>query len=195
MNDENIWSDAVGINPDINEVKPGFLPNFSPLYDTLYSEGDIVATPNGRGVVMGVITEDFEFPEQTEGEVDSSDEGVIEINASSNTPAYIVGFVEESGAYRASSLEASSLDEDAEVKRTDGDSLAFIEGGIDVDPEDDLPEGWDEQSLMSWWASIGGTWDDCVNELEDEDMGPEPELQCSDFKSMVAGTERWRGRF
>lgn len=73
---------------------------------TRYKEGDTVDTPEGAAVVAGVMTEDFESPDP------STDDDVIEVEASSDNPAYIVGLLEGGMAvFRASELDMISEDE------------------------------------------------------------------------------------
>lgn len=159
------------------------------LFDTRYVEGDVVATPRGKGVVGASMEENFEFP-VGEGE---GDESVIEIEASSSSPAYVVGYVGESAVYRASALESSSFDDDETPEETDGPEALAEVSEVSLE-EIDLPQDWEPESLLDWWASIGGTWDDCTSELEDE-PDIEEETLCADRKSAVHGTERWRNRF
>lgn len=69
-----------------------------------YSEGNRVKTPDGLGVVTGVLTSDFEFPtsKPDEGE-DEPDTKTI--SASSDSPAYIVALLDGGhAAFRASDL-------------------------------------------------------------------------------------------
>jgi hypothetical protein len=73
---------------------------------TRYTEGDVVATPEGRGVVAAALTGNFEFPQGRED--------LTAVTASDDRPAYVVG-LERSGsaAYRASTLQATALEEDS----------------------------------------------------------------------------------
>ncbi len=82
---------------------------------TRYDEGDVVGTPNGRGVVAAVLTEGFEFPRD-------GGEEETEVSASDDRPAHVVGLeTEGSTGYRASALEATGFDDEPE--RTDREVL------------------------------------------------------------------------
>lgn len=152
---------------------------------TRYEEGDAVATPDGSGVVAAVLTTDFEFP-QGEDEYTS-------VEASDDRPAYVVGLESVGSAvYRASALEATTLDGDPE--RTDDEALTGV-----VDEEvnglDSLPKGWDRESVLEYWEGIGGSWDGCVEDLTDEFGEERAKEHCSAMKDEVLRTERWRNRF
>lgn len=155
-----------------------------------YTEGDIVATPrNEKGVVAAVMTENFEFP--------TGDEATTQIEASSDSPAYIVGFGGESAVYRASDVEKRNSMDTGSDDSGSGEAIETVDH-IDFD-ETDLPEGWDRKSLVDWWASIGGTWEDAVDELRKEpdfiSEGIDPKALASDWKTQLLGTDRWRNRF
>jgi hypothetical protein len=154
---------------------------------TRYDEGDVVATPDGRGVVAAVLTDDFEFPQ---GEDD-----LAEVSASGDQPAYVVGLESVGSAvYRAGALEASKFEDENATIETDGESQTET-----VDEEvngfDTLPEGWDRDSVLEFWASIGGSWDVCVEEMTDEFGEERAKEHCSAAKDEVVRTERWRNRF
>lgn len=127
---------------------------------TRYEEGDVVATPDGRGVVAAILTETFDFPRE-------DDEDAYErVSATDDQPAYVVGLESVGSApYRASALEASSLD--GEGESTEGERLADV---IDeeVNGLDSLPEGWDRESVLEYWEGIGGSWEECVDDMEEE---------------------------
>ncbi|WP_331233561.1 hypothetical protein [Natronorarus salvus] len=151
---------------------------------TRYEEGDVVATPNGRGVVAAVLTEGFEFPQ------DEDDEA--EVSASDGRPAHVVGL--ESGGsavYRASALSTTGFEDEPES--TDGEALTEV---VDesVNGLDSLPEGWDRESVLEYWAGIGGTWEACVEEMREEFGEERAKEHCSAMKDELLGTERWRNR-
>ena len=155
---------------------------------TRYAEGDEVATPDGRGVVAAVLTDDFEFP-QSGGEDDYAT-----VEAGDDRPAYVVGLESVGSAvYRASSLASSDLEDDA-TESTDGDRLTDIVDE-DVNGLDDLPEGWDRDSVLEYWSSIGGSWEECAEELADEFDEERAREHCSAMKDEVLRTRRWRNRF
>ena len=156
---------------------------------TRYTEGDEVATPDGRGVVAAVLTDDFQFP-QGGGEDDYAD-----VEASDDRPAYVVGLeAVGSAVYRASSLEASDLEDDDATESTDGEALTEIVDE-DVNGLDDLPEGWDRNSVLEYWSSIGGSWEECAEDLTDEFEEERAREHCSAMKDEVLRTQRWRNRF
>ena len=153
---------------------------------TRYIEGDIVATPDGRGVVAAVLTEGFEFPQ-------GNDE-LTAVSAASEQPAYVVALERGGSAvYRASTLEAASLEGDS-VPDVSGEGLTEV---VDQDVEgiEAYPPGWEDESVLEYWASIGGTWEACVEDLADE-LGEDRARQlCSATKDEALGTTRWRNRF
>ncbi|WP_049925152.1 hypothetical protein [Halopiger goleimassiliensis] len=153
---------------------------------TRYSEGDEVATPDGPGVVAAVLTEDFEFPQGTDD--------LTSVDASDDQPAYVVALeAVGSAVYRASALEATDL-EDGEPEPTDGDALTGVVDE-DVDGLDSLPEGWDRDSVLAYWSSIGGSWEECTEDMTDEFGAERAREHCSAMKDEVLRTQRWRNRF
>ncbi|WP_255167701.1 hypothetical protein [Natrononativus amylolyticus] len=152
--------------------------------ETRYDEGDVVATPDGTGVVAAVLAEDFEFPRGTDE--------LTEVDASDDRPAYVVGLESVGSAvYRASALRSSSFDEETTV---DGEALTELVDE-EVDALDSLPEGWDRESVLEYWSSIGGSWESCVDDMSDEFEGERAKEHCSAMKDEVLRTERWRNRF
>ena len=153
---------------------------------TRYDTGDVVATPDGPGVITAVLTEDFEFPR---GEDD-----VEAVTASDEQPAYVVG-LEDPGAavYRASDLQASSLDEDADSSIDGEAETAVVDES--VDGLEDLPEGWDRESVLEYWEEVGGEWEACVEGLTDEFSEDRAERLCAAMKDELLRTRRWRNRF
>lgn len=160
--------------------------------NTRYEEGDVVATDRGRGVVAAVLAEDFEFP--------LGEDETTEVSASDDQPAYVVGMEaagdEGAGAavYRASALESSSFEDDA-PETTDGDGPETDVVAEKVEALDQLPEGWDRRSVLKYWASIGGSWEECVDDMADEFEGERAKEHCSAMKDEVLQTRRWRNRF
>lgn len=156
---------------------------------TRYAEGDEVATPDGRGVVAAVLTDDFEFPQNG----DEDDYATVE--AGDDRPAYVVGLeAVGSAVYRASSLEASDLEDADTTETTDGNALTDVVDE-DVNGLDDLPEGWDRDSVLEYWSSIGGSWEECAEDLTDEFDAERAKRLCSAMKDEVLRTQRWRNRF
>ena len=155
--------------------------------ETRYTEGDEVATPDGRGVVAAVLTDDFEFPQ--------GDDDLTDVEAGDDQPAYVVGLeAVGSAVYRASNLEASDLEDDDATQSTDGDAITDIVDE-DVNGLDDLPEGWDRDSVLEYWSSIGGSWEECAEDLTDEFEEERAREHCSAMKDEVLRTQRWRNRF
>ena len=155
---------------------------------TRYAEGDEVATPDGRGVVAAALTDDFEFPQDGEDDYAA-------VEASDDRPAYVVGLeAVGSAVYRASSLEASDLEADDATESTDGDALTDVVDE-DVNGLDELPTGWDRDSVLEYWSSIGGSWEACTADLTDEFDEERARQLCSAMKDEVLRTQRWRNRF
>lgn len=167
-----------------------------------FDDGDVVASPDGKGVVAAEMRSDFRFPTGPKEDDGDSDSNTVEVSADEDTPAYVVGFGGESAVYQASDLDSSRfIDDDEDVEdeppeTTDGDAITPMVGEVDVD-EDSLPDGWDTQSLLDFWASIGGSVDEAVNALQDERGFDEDSAtrMAARMKDMVVGTERWRNRF
>jgi hypothetical protein len=153
---------------------------------TRYTEGDVVATPDDRGVVAAVLTDDFEFPQ---GEDD-----LTAVTASDDQPAYVAGL--ESGgsaAYRASALRAASLEDDS-VPAVSGEALTDVVAE-DIEGIEEYPPGWEYESVLEYWHSVGGTWSDCVEDLTEEFDEERARQLCSAMKDEALGTTRWRNRF
>ena len=154
---------------------------------TRYQEGDVVATPDGRGVVAAVLTDDFEFPQ--------GDDELVDVDADDDSPAYVVGLeAVGSAVYRASALEASDLEDEDASEETEGDALTDVVDE-DVNGLDDLPEGWDRDSVLEYWSSIGGSWEECAEDMTDEFEEERAKEHCSAMKDEVLRTQRWRNRF
>ncbi|RQG99638.1 hypothetical protein [Natrarchaeobius oligotrophus] len=157
------------------------------MSDTRYEEGDVVATPSGRGVVAAVLTEGVAFPQ--------GDDELTDVDASDDSPAYVVGLESVGSAvYRSSALEDSDLEDDDATETTDGEALTDVVDE-DVDGLDGLPEGWDRDSVLEYWSSIGGSWEECVDDLTHEFEQRRANEHCSAMKDEVLGTQRWRNRF
>lgn len=57
-----------------------------------------------------------------------------------------------------------------------------------------LPEGWDKESLESYWNSMGGSVSSCIKELKNDSSISDPGAFCASLKSRVEGSEAWRHR-
>lgn len=153
-----------------------------PLVDnaTRYSEGDEVDTPDGVGVVVEIRTEDFEGPD---GDVQASDD----------SPAYVVGTEDGAGVYRASDLEATTIEtdvEDPEAQLTGNALTANQEGHFE------WPESWTESETpariiaLKAWAGLGGRFTSCRREMAGEIASPA--RFCADMKDRILMWEGWR---
>jgi hypothetical protein len=153
---------------------------------TQYTEGGVVATPDDRGVVAAVLTDDFEFPQ--------GDDELTDVSASGDQPAYVVA-LEGSGSavYRASALRTASLDDET-IPDVSGEALTGI-ADEDISGIDDYPPGWEYESVLDYWSSIGGTWSGCVDDLAEELDENRARQLCSALKDEALGTTRWRNRF
>lgn len=154
---------------------------------TEYDTGDVVATPQGRGVVTAVFEEPFRFPANT-GDQTS-------VRASKDQPAYVVGTGGASAPFRADTLKPSEFSESAPVS---ADGAPIAQPVQDVEIRDDrLPQGWSGQSLLQWWSTVGGTLGTAMEKLREQEnlTTPEADRAAEDYKDMVLGTDRWRGLF
>jgi len=155
--------------------------------DTRYSEGDVVQTPQGIGVISGVFTSN-----PTE-----------DVDASENSPAYAVALKDArigSEFYKASQLSESELpDTGLDNPTEDIEAMAdvFSATGAKYEALDwTMPESWRESDvparviLLDAWSSMGGQFDCggacCMGDLRDEEL-------CASMKDEVLGTEAWRG--
>lgn len=60
-----------------------------------------------------------------------------------------------------------ALEDDDARESIDGDALTDIVDE-DINGLDDLPEGRDRDSVLEYWSSIGGSWEECAADLSDE---------------------------
>lgn len=81
-----------------------------------------------------------------------------------DSPAYVGLEAVGSAVYRASALEASDLEDEDATEETEGNAVTEIVDE-DVNGLDDLPEGWDRDSVLEYWSSIGGSWEECTEDL------------------------------
>ncbi|WIV66666.1 hypothetical protein [Natrialbaceae archaeon AArc-T1-2] len=155
------------------------------MTDTRYDEGDVVATPDGRGVVAAVLTDDLEFPHADDA---------VDVSATTDRPAHVVGLeTVGSAVYRASDLRLTSFEDDSPTT-IDGEAETDIVDE-DVNGWDGLPEGWDRESVLEYWSSIGGSWETCLADMTDEFEDERAREHCSAMKDEVLCTERWRNQF
>lgn len=153
---------------------------------TRYEEGDVVATPDGRGVVLATRTEGFSFPQNGNDHAD--------VAASPERPAYAVALEDGGSAvYRAPALETTTFGETQLLQTKDERVTDVLDEG--VDSGDRVPEGMDRREALEYWANLGGSWKACVSDREAELGEQTAEAQCTAIKDLIAGTERWREHF
>lgn len=153
--------------------------------DTSYMEGDVVGTPDGRGVIVDIFTDDFEFPQGTDE--------LTSVTADDERPAYVVGLERGGSAvYRASALQRTDFETETWPEPSGSAETDVV--NEHVDGFDEFPEGWDYESVYRYWHSIGGTWEDCVDNMVAEIGRERAEEHCSAMKDEILGTTRWRTR-
>jgi len=131
---------------------------------TRYSEGDVVQTPQGLGVVSGVETEPF------------SGKNDEEIDATPDSPTYIVGLKDTRvgvGFYSASELAETEIPDTGVDEPTEA-----LFAGVDTDDFEALqettfgiPDSWEQSDtpnrviLLDAWSSMGGSFEGARREL------------------------------
>lgn len=123
--------------------------------DADFGEGDKVTTTDGtEAVVVEVRTSPFTGPDGSE------------VEASNDSPAYIIGTVDGAEAVTGDDIEAAdwSTDVDAPDKRL-SESMSGS-NHAEAGPTDwDYPDSWDESEtpnrliLLDAWSSMGGQFD------------------------------------
>jgi len=125
-----------------------------------YSEGDVVQTPQGVGVVVEVRTKSFEGKD---GEVDASE----------SSPTYVVGLKDERvgvGFYSASELSEGEIETDVANPVEDAGKVSANNAGVTAN-DWSMPESWRDADtparliLLDAWASMGGTFTKARQEL------------------------------
>jgi len=174
--------DAAMALPD--ETDPRVRETFEDAYlARQYSEGDVVQSPQGLGVVTGVETEPF---------TGKNDE---EIDASDSSPTYIVGLKDARvgvGFYSASELDSAEMPDTG----VDDPTAALAAPDPDADAElaettFGIPDSWEDSPkpnrliLLDAWSSMGGTFRGARRELGS------PRLAAS-MKDRVLQWEGWR---
>jgi len=162
---------------------------------TRFSEGDVVQTPQGRGVITGVFTES-----PTE-----------DVEASEGSPTYAVALMDARVGHEFYS--ASELDGDAELPEGGPESptddveamwniINATEGqteALDFTP----PESWRESDIgpravaLKAWAGMNGQFDCggacCKGEMRPKLGDRGSDEFCASFKDYILGTDEWRG--
>lgn len=169
---------------------------------TRYSEGDVVDTPDGLGIVVEVRTETFEGPQGSE------------VEASEDSPGYVVGLEDEDtavGVYSASDLTEGELPEtDVEdpVESLDESETANAAKHLTANEslsanQWDPPESWRESDTparliaLDAWSSMGGQFD-CGGACCKGTMAPKlgdrgSDEFCASMKDYIlGGWEGWR---
>lgn len=157
-----------------------------------YSEGDVVSYGDGEemtGIVLEALTGTTEVPDGSGGET--------EVEASQDSPVYIVARGDRDGfdTFRASDLSSGTLDTDVDDPAQDAsDTNAEASAGDGADLKWNYPSSWRKSSkpnrliLLDAWNGMGGSWRSCYPEYGGKDF-------CSDMKDRVWGTTKWRNRF
>lgn len=149
-----------------------------------YGEGDVVSTPDGKGLVVEPITKDFEHGGESH-------------SASEKSPTYVVALAETEGVgyYKASELTKSEFDVPDDVKEK---GVKELKSNTEDAPEAnadttfDYPETWEESEiparviLLDAFSSMGGTFRGCRREGFSSRF-------CASMKDRALGTEDWRG--
>jgi len=146
-----------------------------------YSEGDVVDTPDGIGIISGIRTETFDGPNG-------------EIEATEDSPTYTVAVEDVNkgvGFYSASDLTPGELP-DTEVDDP-VEALAFTPGETEalLETTFDIPETWEESPkpnrliLLDAWSSMGGTFTGARAELGSARLA-------ASMKDRVLQWEGWR---
>lgn len=155
------------------------------INQTRYSEGDEVDTPEGVGVVVEIRTEDFEGPDG-------------DVEASEDSPAYVVGTQDGASVFRASDLEETTIDADVDNPEQElaGEETANVTANQDTGRTFDYPPSWRKSEtpnrliLLKAWAGLGGRHTSCVRELRGEVVSPN--RLCASMKDAVLQWEGWR---
>lgn len=170
-----------------------------------WTEGDVVQIdPGGTGVITAVMTSNFEFP--------TGEDETRKIEASSDSPMYVVAVDDgarvvsedelEEGSFEGDSKDPKKLAQKAELTDVYSqledpysvEELANIPG-VD-DPEvgfASLPDGWTRSSVLQAWASLGGTFTSCRTDMAGEIS--RPSNFCAAMKDELLMTEKWRNSF
>jgi len=56
---------------------------------------------------------------------------------------------------------------------------------------EDFPEGWDQESLESFWESLGSSVTSCIEKMEGK--VDDPGAFCASLKDVIKGDTGWRG--
>ena len=170
-----------------------------------YAPGkSIVDTPDGKGLVVEVITESKTIDEDADGVPD-------EIEASSDSPTYAVTLGETSGSpvgfFKTSDLEATEIDADVDpTKSLDEEEAAAIANGECPTGEDATlaggrwspPDSWEKANTparliaLDAFQSMGGDFEGCEREMRGSVRTPQQ--FCGAFIDYVfGGYDYWRG--
>jgi uncharacterized protein (DUF736 family) len=162
---------------------------------TQYSEGDVVQSPQGIGVISDVFTEGFD-----------------DVEASEDSPSYAVALQDArvgSEFYKASELEATELpDTDVDDPVGEVEAMHNIADAVETDYEAlnwSPPESWQDAETparliaLDAWSSMGAQFDCpgggcCKGTMRQQGMSERASDEfCASFKDYILGTEEWRG--
>ncbi|OYR76117.1 hypothetical protein DJ71_18480 [Halorubrum sp. E3] len=181
-------------------------PSYTATLANRYEPGeDIVDTPDGPGLVVEVLTESRTIDEEDAEDIPD------EIDASSDSPTYVVTLAEASGPpigfYKASDLELTevdadvdpmdSLDEEAAAALVDGECASCGEAEL-AGGSWSPPESWKESDTparliaLDAFQSMGGDFTGCQEEMTGSMANPES--FCGAFIDyLLGGYDYWRG--
>jgi hypothetical protein len=175
-----------------DETHPKVQETFRDAYlGTRYSEGDVVQSPKGLGIVTGVETEPFDGKD---GEIDASED----------SPTYVIGLKDARvgvGFYSASELDAEEMPDTGVDDPEEKLSTQLMDTETDADSDSDaellettfdIPESWEKSPkpnrliLLDAWSSMGGTFEGARRELGSKELA-------ASMKDRVLQWEGWRG--
>lgn len=174
------WGGTAGIEWAVEQSEE-LDSNVKIVVNQSFSEGDIVDTPDGVGVVVEIRTEDFDGPD-----------GAVE--ASEESPAYIVGVESGAAVFRASELSEGEIETD--IENPESELTSNLRANQDDGRRFDYPESWEKSDtparliLLKAWAGLGGRFTTCRREMAGEIASPS--RFCASMKDRVLEWEGWR---
>lgn len=196
----DIWDDYA--DDAVALMGPSYTANLANRYEP---GEDIVDTPDGPGLVVEALTESRTIDEEDAEDVPD------EIEASPDSPTYVVTLAEASGPpigfYKASDLELTDVDADVDpMEGLDEDAAAaLVDGECSSCGEAELaggswspPESWKESDTparliaLDAFQSMGGDFTGCQQEMAGSMANPEG--FCGAFIDyLLGGYDYWRG--
>jgi len=169
---------------------------------TRYDEGDIVETPDGIGVIAGVLSETV-ANEDLEVASDLPDE----VEASSDSPTYVVVIDDDTTPmrfYKAADLQAGEIDTDVDPfgDMSEAAATACLGGTVDDDAEEarlawSPPESWRKSDTparligLKAFASMNGDFSQCEKDLRGSVATTDD--FCAAFFDWLLMNPYWRG--